>query len=84
MSWLAVTGTASGATVAHATGWKATDRGALYVDVSTAAAGFAQGGNPAVPPPRYFVALHGRSASTHWRLGGAHVVYYPRATGFRV
>ena len=81
VSWVAVTGTASGATVAHKTGWQATDRGALFVDVSTGSAGFAP--EPA-PPPRFFVALHGRSASSHWRLGGAHVVYYPRATGFRV
>ena len=81
VSWVAVTGTASGVTVTHKTGWRATARGALFVDVSTGSAGFAP--EPA-PPPRYFVALHGRSASSHWRLGGAHVVYYPRATGFRV
>ena len=53
----------------------------VYLDVDTGPCRFTD--KQQYPePPRYFTALGGSKA--HWRARGAHVLFWPRRTGFRV
>jgi len=75
VSWIGNIGTNSGETKPGVTKWDMNSNGALFVDVDTTAAAFRE-------TPRYFTAIRGREK--HWRTEGAHIVYYPKATKFRV
>jgi hypothetical protein len=75
VSWIGNIGTNCGETKPGATKWDMNSNGALFVDVDTSAAAFRE-------TPRYFTAIHGREK--HWRTEGAHIVYYPKSTKFRI
>ena len=55
--------------------WKQFGSHSLFIDVDTSAAGFAT-------TPHYVTALNGYHS--HWRTVGAHSLYTPSSTGFRV
>ena len=90
ISWIGDTGSNAGMTAPGNTGWAQADVGGgqkalakelLYIDVDTRPCAFTDKKRyPAAP--RYFTALGG--AKAHWRAHGAHVLYWPRRTGFRV
>jgi hypothetical protein len=75
ISWMANTGRHGGLTKAGNTGWKQFALDTVVADVDTTACGYEV-------KPSYVAALHG--AKDHWRTQGAHSLYFPTKTGFRV
>lgn len=77
ISWLANTGKNTGVTVAGSTGWKQHPKAksSVYVDVDTKDCGYSEA-------PKYFTAIRG--FIVYWRAMGAHVIYFPKKTSFRV
>ena len=65
----------SGSTPSGTTNWKAYGSNAIYLDVNTAAAGFAS-------TPCYFTSLGGRSSQ--YDSLGINAIYYATSTGFRI
>ncbi|MCY1014192.1 S8 family peptidase [Pyxidicoccus sp. MSG2] len=65
----------TGQTAQGATNWQVYTADDVYLDVNTAACGFAS-------TPLYFTSLGG--TSSHWVALGATAIYIPTATGFRV
>jgi len=66
---------AFGSTPRGATEWQQYGDRALYVDVDTSAAGFAE-------TPTYITSLDGNTK--HWRTVGSNAIYQESPTGFRV
>ena len=77
IQWLGVptTDTNSGSTPSGSTNWQVNNANSIYVDVNTAAAGFAA-------TPRYFTSLGGTNAL--YDAQGVSAIYTPTATGFRI
>ena len=77
VQWLGVptTNANSGATPKGTTNWKAFGTNAIYVDVNTAAAGFASA-------PLYFTSLGG--TNSQYNAQSFNAIYSATATGFRI
>jgi hypothetical protein len=78
INWLGVpiTNTNTGSTTSGSTNWQVNNANSIYVDVNTAAAGFAP------TTPRYFTSLGGTNAL--YDAQGVNAIYTPTATGFRI
>ena len=77
MQWIGVPQGESfaGSTLAGGTDWKQYGSSALYVDVDTSSAGFAD-------TPTYITSLGG--SNNHWAMDGISAIYSATPTGFRI